>query len=102
MSETQINNNILEKRKQYYLNNRDKILQRNKQYYYDNKEERQRYNNEYWALNGHKYVEKRSKDDEFKSKQSEYYRNYRQRPKYIYQDNFFKPTSLNDFIVRFD
>ena len=93
---------IKEKRKQYYIDNRDKILARNKQYYYDNIEERQRYNKEYWSLNGHKYVEKRSKDDEFKSKQSEYYRKYRERPKYIYQDNFFKPTSLNDFIVRFD
>ena len=59
---------IKEKRKQYYIDNRDKILERNKQYYYDNIEERQRYNKEYWALNGHKYVEKRSKDDEFKSK----------------------------------
>ena len=56
---------IKEKRKQYYIDNRDKILERNKQYYYDNKEERQRYNKEYWALNGHKYLEKRSKDDKF-------------------------------------
>ena len=93
---------IKQKQKQYYIDNQESIKQKNLQYYYNNKEERQRYNKEYWALNGHKYVEKRSKDDEFKSKQSEYYRNYRQRPKYIYQDNFFKPTSLNDFIVRFD
>ena len=93
---------IKQKQKQYYIDNQESIKQKNLQYYYNNKEERQRYNKEYWALNGHKYLEKRSKDDEFKSKQSEYYRNYRQRPKYIYQDNFFKPTSLNDFIVRFD
>ena len=93
---------IKQKQKQYYIDNQESIKQKNLQHYYNNKEERQRYNKEYWALNGHKYVEKRSKDDEFKSKQSEYYRNYRQRPKYIYQDNFFKPTSLNDFIVRFD
>ena len=33
-----------EKRKQYYIDNRDRILARNKQYYYDNREERQKYN----------------------------------------------------------
>jgi len=27
-----------EKRKQYYLNNRDKILEKSKQYYHDNKD----------------------------------------------------------------
>ena len=52
---------IQEKRRQYYINNRDRILQLNKQYYYDNREERQKYNNEYWSLNGHKYVQKESK-----------------------------------------
>ena len=31
-----------EKRKQYYINNRDKILEKSKQYYHDNKEERQK------------------------------------------------------------
>jgi hypothetical protein len=31
---------IKEKRKQYYIDNRDKIIERNKQYYYDNIEER--------------------------------------------------------------
>ena len=50
---------IKEKRKQYYLNNRDRILQRNKQYFYDNREEKQAYSNEYWALHGHKYIEER-------------------------------------------
>ena len=30
-----------EKRKQYYLNNREKILEKSMQYYHDNKEERQ-------------------------------------------------------------
>ncbi len=44
---------IKEKRKQYYLNNRDKILEKSKQYYHDNKEERQKYINEYLALHGH-------------------------------------------------
>ena len=50
---------IKEKRKQYYLNNRDRIIERNKQYYYDNREERRKYNNEYWVLHGHKYIEQR-------------------------------------------
>ncbi len=36
---------IKEKRKQYYLNNRDRKLKLNKQYYYDNREGRQKYNN---------------------------------------------------------
>ena len=30
-----------EKRKQYYIDNRDRILERNKKYYHDNKDERQ-------------------------------------------------------------
>ena len=29
----------IEKRKQYYINNRDRILEKSKQYYNDNKEE---------------------------------------------------------------
>ena len=104
MSETQIHNKneILENRKQYYLKNRYKILQRNKQYYYDNKEERQRYNNEYWALNGHKYVEKRRKDEKYKLKQSEYYRKCPGRPKYKYQDNISKSSIINEIIVYFN
>ena len=50
---------IKEKRKQYYINNRDRIIERNKQYYYDNREERKKYNYEYWSVNGHKYMEER-------------------------------------------
>jgi hypothetical protein len=50
---------IKEKRRQYYLNNRDRILQWNKQYYYDNREERQKYDYEYWSVNGHKYIKER-------------------------------------------
>jgi hypothetical protein len=50
---------IKEKRKQYYINNRDRIIERNKQYYYDNLEERKKYNYEYWSVNGHKYIEER-------------------------------------------
>ncbi len=57
-----------EKRKQYYINNRDRIIERNKQYYHDNKEERQKYNNEYWALHGHIYMQKRSVDQNMKEK----------------------------------
>ena len=52
---------IKEKRKQYYIDNRDRILQRNKQYYYDNIEERQKYNYEYWSVNGHKCIDRRKK-----------------------------------------
>ncbi len=51
--------NVQEKRKQYYLNYKDKLLIYSKQYYYDNREERQEYNYEYWSLNGHKYMEER-------------------------------------------
>ena len=93
---------IKEKRKKYYIDNRDRIIERNKQYYYNNIEERKKYNNEYWSIHGHKYVEKRSNDNEHKSKHNQYYRKYRERHKHIYQDNFFHATSLNDFIVRFD
>ena len=34
---------IKEKRKQYYLNNRDKLLTNSKQYYYDNRNARLQY-----------------------------------------------------------
>jgi hypothetical protein len=74
---------IKEKRRQYYINNRDRILQLNKQYYYDNREERQKYNNEYWSLNGHKYVQKRAKDQNVKTSDKEYYNNNKQN----YYDN---------------
>ena len=59
---------IKEKRKQYYIDNRDRILERNKQYYYDNREERQKYNYEYWSINGHKYIEERKKERDNKRK----------------------------------
>ena len=52
---------VKEKRKQYYLNNKDKLLTYSKQYYYENKEERQKFNHEYWSKNGHKYIEERKK-----------------------------------------
>ena len=92
---------IKEKRKQYHINNREKIWEKCKIYYKENKEQRQIYNNEYWSLNGHKYIEKRSKDNEYKSKQREYYKKYRERPKHIYQNNVFQAPSKKDFIVSF-
>jgi hypothetical protein len=49
---------IKEKRKQYYLNYKDKLLTYSKQYNYDNRDERQKYNYEYWSINGHKYIYK--------------------------------------------
>jgi hypothetical protein len=58
-----------EKRKQYYIDNRERILKKSKQYYHDHKEERQRYNNEYWSLNSQKYAEKRSIDNEYKTRE---------------------------------
>jgi hypothetical protein len=76
-----------EKRKQYYIDNRDRILERNKKYYHDNKDERQKYNREYWASNGQKYVEKRMKDPDYVSKYTEYNKIYRERRKQIYVDN---------------
>ena len=115
---------IKEKRRQYYINNRDRILQLNKQYYYDNREERQKYNNEYWSLNGHKYVQKRAKDKNVKTGDKEYYNNNKQnyynnnkekqrqyykihyqknkdKIKCLYYNNNFNPPSKKDFIVRF-
>ena len=59
---------ILEKSKQYYHDNKEEILEKSKQYYHDNKEERQKYNNEYWALHGHIYMQKRSVDQNMKEK----------------------------------
>ncbi len=105
---------IKEKRKQYYLDNRNKIIERNKQYYYnnkekrlkyyyDNREERIKYNYEYWALNGYKYVEKRRNDDDYKLKHNEYYKNYREINKKIKpQNNFLKSTTLNEIVVYFN
>jgi hypothetical protein len=52
-------------------------------------------------LNGHKYIEKRSKDIEYKAKQRDYYLKYRERTKYIHQDNYFHATSKKHFIVKF-
>ena len=51
-----------ERRKQYYLDNRERILEKNKQYYYDNIEIRKEYNRNYWEINKDKYLERRSKN----------------------------------------
>ena len=59
---------ILEKSKQYYHDNKEEILEKSKQYYHDNKEERKKYNNEYWNLHGHTYMQKRSVDQKMKEK----------------------------------
>ena len=95
---------IKEKRRKYYIDNRDRINERNKQYYYDNIEERQRYNTEYWSVHGHKYVKKRSTDNEYKLKKSEYYRNYyRERnKKVISKNNFLTSVTHNEIIVYFN
>jgi hypothetical protein len=65
-----------EKRKQYYLDNRERILERNKKYYYDNIEIRKEYNRNYWDINKDKYLERRSNDSEYKAKHRLYYHNY--------------------------
>jgi hypothetical protein len=57
-----------ERRKQYYLDNRERILEKNKQYYYDNIEIRKEYNRNYWEINKDKYLERRSKNAEYKTK----------------------------------
>jgi hypothetical protein len=64
---------IKEKKKQYYIDHRDKILEKSKQYCHDNKEERQKYNQDYWALHGHIYMQRRSIDQKMKGKRKQYY-----------------------------
>ncbi len=58
--------------------------------------------NGYWALNGHKYLEQRSKDNDLKLKHREYNNNiYSERPKHIHQNNYFNPTFKNDLLLGF-
>ena len=85
--------------KQYYINNKDRLLEKSKQYYHNNKEVRQQYNNEYWALNGHKYIEQRSKNNEHKKKQREYNEKYKEINKSIHKDN--NNITQKDLIVEF-
>ena len=58
---------VKEKRRQYYINNKDRILEKSKQYYHDNKEQRQKYNQEYRALHGQNYKDQRKLDKFFKA-----------------------------------
>ena len=67
---------VKEKRKKYYLENRERILQKNKEYYHNNKEARQEYNNKHWEEHKEKYLERRSKNAEYKTKHRLYYHNY--------------------------
>ena len=67
---------ILKQRKEYYLRNRDKILQQNKEYYHNNREERKKYNNQYWEEHKEKYMKARSKNNEYKTQHRLYYHNY--------------------------
>ena len=90
---------IIERRKQYYIDNKDILLEKSKQYYYKNKEVRQKYNNEYWALNGHKYIEQRSKNNEHKKKQRENIEKYKEINKAIHKDN--NNITQKDLIVEF-
>ena len=61
-----------ERRRQYYLDNKERIKEKNKQYYHDNKEVRQEYNRNYWSINGQKYIEERKKSAEYKKYHEKY------------------------------
>ena len=102
-----------EKRKQYYLDNKERIKERNKQYYHDNKEVRQEYNRNYWSINGHMYIEQQKKTVDHKKvylKYEEYHEEYNK--KYstgIHQKYVHKFYNLNiqdnvkkDIIVYFN
>jgi general secretion pathway protein D len=86
---------------QTFNDNKDKLLSQSKQYYHDNRELILKKH----ALTNHIYIERRRHDEEFKAKQKEYYKEYyqkyKERPKYIYQNNYFNPPTKKDFIVRF-
>ena len=47
---------ITERRKQYYIDNKERIKEKALKYYYDNKEKRIVYNKGYWELHKHKYI----------------------------------------------
>jgi len=67
---------IVEKRKQYYIDNKERIKEQNRKYYHDNKAERQLYNRYYWSLHGHKYIKQRSEDSIYKANQRIFYEKY--------------------------
>jgi hypothetical protein len=101
MQKRSVDQNMKEKRKKYYNDNRDKLLPQSKQYYHDNRESILKYH----ALTNQKYIEQRRHDCEFRQKQRQYYITYyqkrKERPNYIYQNNFFNPPTKKDFIVSF-
>ena len=47
---------ITERKKQYYIDNKERIKEKALKYYYDNKEKRIVYNKGYWDLHKHKYI----------------------------------------------
>ena len=75
---------ITERKKQYYIDNKERIKKRALRYYYDNKEKRIEYNQGYWALHKHKYLKQRSEDIIYKTNQRLYYQNYKENKKNIY------------------
>jgi hypothetical protein len=87
---------ITEKRKQYYIDIKERIKAKNKKYYHDNKGERQMYNREYWALHGHKYAKQRSEDTVYKANQriyyEKYYEKYKEKERPVCRDNSFHAT----------
>ena len=82
---------IIEKRKQYYNDNKERIKASNKKYYHDNKAQRQIYNRDYWAIHGHKYIKQRSEDSICKANQRKYYEKYYE--KYKVKEN---PVTIKD------
>ena len=87
---------IIEKRKQYYNDNKERIKASNKKYYHDNKAQRQIYNRDYWAIHGHKYIKQRSEDSIYKANQriyyEKYYEKYKVKEKPVNIENRFKTT----------
>ena len=82
---------IVEKRKQNYIDNKERIKAKNKKYYHDNKAQRQIYNRDYWAIHGHKYIKQRSEDSIYKANQRIYYEKYYE--KYKVKEN---PVTIKD------
>jgi hypothetical protein len=95
---------IVEKRKQYYMANKERIKANNKKYYHDNKAQRQIYNRDYWAIHGHKYIKQRSEDSIYKANQriyyEKYYEKYKVKEEPVTIENRVK-TTQDDLIVIF-
>ena len=67
-----------EKQKIYYQQNKERIKKANLDYYYKHQKERIEYNREYWNEHKDIYLTKRSKNNEYKSKQRLYNLNYKE------------------------